>query len=191
MARPAQYNPEDVIQSATQVFWDKGYASTSMAELIQATGLKPGSIYAGFGSKQALFEASIDYYAKKGLEELELLLSEGTDYLGNIRSTFSRFIEIGAQNQPSGCFLVNSLVELAPHDKEIQKRLKEHTSKVEQAFKVALTAAKESGQITSNSDISEIAKKIMVNLWGIRVAQRTGLTNQEIENFKKYYRDIV
>ncbi|OUS29027.1 hypothetical protein A9Q99_10480 [Gammaproteobacteria bacterium 45_16_T64] len=191
MARPQQYDETQVLESATDAFWKRGYAATSMAELIQATGLKSGSIYGGFGSKQGLFEASIDHYAAQGLKDIDLRLSSGEDYLESIRSCFAWLIESSLDCKPDGCFLVNALIELAPHDTVIRQTLKDHIGNVEQAFTRALTAAKSAGQLQDDADIAAMAKKIMVSLWGIRVIQRTGLSVEEVETFKHYYCNIV
>ncbi len=191
MARPAQYKQNDVLQSSMSVFWNRGYAASSMSELIQATGLKSGSIYAGFGSKQQLFEASIDYYAKISLKNLVNRLNSSDDYLLNIRSTIAAMIEASLNCNPKGCFLVNTLIELAPHDESIRQRVKGHIANVEQAFKEALVAAKRSGQLAEDRDLNEMAKKIMINIWGINVMQRAGLSADEVETFKIYFSDIV
>lgn len=192
MGRPTQYIQNDVLQSAVSVFWNHGYEASSMIELIQATGLKSGSIYAGFGSKQQLFEASIDYYAKLTLKKLTNQLNKSDDYLLNIRLSITGIIENSLNcNNPNGCFLVNTMIELAPHNKPIQQRVKGHIENVEKAFKNTLDAAKKSGQLAEDKDLNKIAKKIMINIWGINVLQRTGLNPEEVEIIKIYYSDIV
>ena len=60
MARPVEYNREEVVEKAMQTFWKKGYHATSMADLVEATGLNPGSIYAAFKSKENFFITTID-----------------------------------------------------------------------------------------------------------------------------------
>ena len=102
MARPVQYNQDDVLQTSMHLFWSRGYAATSMSELIQKTGLKSGSIYAGFGSKQGLFEASIDYYATSSLKKVIECVNKGDDYLQNIRQTFASLIESSLNPNPDG-----------------------------------------------------------------------------------------
>ena len=60
MARHAEFNRDDVIHQATYVFWERGYARTSVSDLVDATGLQPGSLYAAFGNKKGLFLEVID-----------------------------------------------------------------------------------------------------------------------------------
>jgi len=55
MARPIEFDREEVLQKAIGVFWQKGYSATSIKNLVEATGLQPGSIYAAFGDKRGLF----------------------------------------------------------------------------------------------------------------------------------------
>ena len=118
-------------------------------------------------------------------------LNSTDDYLKNIRTTFAWIIDNSLNCNPNGCFLVNSLIELAPHDELIRKRVKDHISNVELAFKQALIDGKKQGQLAEGKDIEVMVKKIMVNIWGINVIQRTGLSIEEVESYKSYYRDIV
>ena len=55
MPRPPGYQRSTVLGRATELFWRRGYGATSVADLVTATGLKPGSLYAAFGSKKGLF----------------------------------------------------------------------------------------------------------------------------------------
>lgn len=191
MARPAQYDHTQVLNTAAQVFWDKGYAGTSMADLVGATGLKPGSLYAAFDNKQGLFDAAIDHYAQAGLKGLKAALEQDGSYLDNIRQAFLKFIDGDHTGQPQGCFLVNALIELSPHDEQMQQRLKSHTANVESLFKNALAGAKAAGELPESANVKQLAKQIMISLWGVRVAQRRGLTNAERNELKACYATIV
>ena len=64
MGRPRAFDTEKALDQALQVFWKKGYESTSLADLTQAMGINPPSLYAAFGNKEALFLAVIQRYAE-------------------------------------------------------------------------------------------------------------------------------
>src|SRR5690606_40309176 len=64
MARPRTYDPDAALDRAMRLFWEKGYAGTSMADLVEATGVSRYGFYSEFGDKDALFEKCIAYYAR-------------------------------------------------------------------------------------------------------------------------------
>lgn len=191
MARPIQFDQTKVIQSAMMLFFRHGYTATSMSTLLTTTGLKSGSLYASFGSKQGLFEAAIDYYALTTLEKLITQLNGSDDFVENIRDAISATIDGGLSCEPHGCFLANSLIELAPHNEAIKLRVQGHLNNVEQAYSETLEKAKAAGQLAEDFDVEKKAKKIMISIWGICVFQRTGLDQQQVHFLKDLYEDIV
>lgn len=191
MARPIQFDQTKVIQSAMMLFFKHGYTATSMSTLLTTTGLKSGSLYASFGSKQGLFEAAIDYYALTTLEKLITQLNDSDNFVENIREAISATIDGGLSCEPHGCFLANSLIELAPHNEAIKLRVQGHLNNVEQAYSKTLEKAKAAGQLAEDFDVEKKAKKIMISIWGICVFQRTGLDVQQVHFLKEVYGEIV
>lgn len=191
MARPIQFDQTKVIQSAMMLFFRHGYTATSMSTLLATTGLKSGSLYASFGSKQGLFEAAIDYYALTTLEKLITQLNDSDNFVENVREAISATIDGGLSCEPHGCFLANSLIELAPHNEAIKLRVQGHLNNVEQAYSETLEKAKAAGQLAEDFDVEKKAKKIMISIWGICVFQRTGLDQQQVHFLKDLYEDIV
>ena len=76
MARHARYDRKTALEKAVGLFWEKGYHGSSMKQIEQALDMRPGSIYAAFGSKDALFQEALERYARLGLVELERTLAE-------------------------------------------------------------------------------------------------------------------
>ncbi len=174
MARPIQYDEQQVIESAMKLFWSKGYIATSMAEILKSTGLKSGSFYAVFASKKRLFEIAIDHYAQNGLRGLLLILNSSENYLSNIEQAVQTLLFLHREDKPCGCFLVNTLIELAPHDREIKEKLESHLQLVENAFCDAFVNALAAQQCTTEIDARQKAKQLMLTIWGVRVMQRAG-----------------
>lgn len=191
MSRPIQFNQTKVIQSAMTLFFRHGYTATSMSILLTTTGLKSGSLYASFGSKQGLFEAAIDYYASTTLQKLTEQLNCTDNFVENIRNAISATIDGSLACEPHGCFLTNSIIELAPHNESIKLRVQGHLGNVEQAYIAALNKAKEAGQLPEDLSVERKVTKIMISLWGICVFQRTGLDAQQVYFLKELYEEIV
>ncbi len=188
MGRPLQHDKQQVVTEAMKLFWSKGYTATSMAELLSATGLKSGSLYASFQSKQGLFLQALDHFAEVGLTNVKSVLTASDKEADNLYALFEFVIE-GQQFQ--GCFLVNTLVELAPHDEAISERVKEHLNNVENAVALCLSRALCKQQLKDSVDIQAQAKQLMINIWGIRVMQRAGLDIQQKAALKQQYKSYL
>ena len=105
MSRPTKFDREQVLQQAMQAFWQRGYAATSVRDLVEATGLLPGSLYATFGGKRGLFLASLDLYfgnsrrrldATLGADGALYYLSQGTGSIFRIAYTGPTPVEPGS-----------------------------------------------------------------------------------------------
>ena len=170
MARPAEFDRQDVLEKAMNVFWRTGYSATSINDLVNATNLKPGSLYGAFQSKRDLFLEVIDTYAHRSLERVSNRLSESDAPLENIESFFERFAndlvndEIG-----QGCLLVNTMLELATEDDDVRSRVSNYLDQVELCFKNTLTEAQTLGQLDKSKDPEVLATFLMTTIWGLRV----------------------
>jgi TetR/AcrR family transcriptional repressor of nem operon len=175
MARPTQFEREDVLEKAMQAFWDHGYCATSMADLVEVTDLKPGSLYAAFKSKEGLFLAALDHYGERSVARVERALAEAGSPLEGIRGYFRQLAKDATDPQAkSGCFLVNTVLELARQDEAVQKRVNRHLGAIETLFRHALEAAQANGELSPDKDPKALAAFLMTNIWGLRVLGGTG-----------------
>jgi TetR/AcrR family transcriptional repressor of nem operon len=104
MARPIEYDKEAVLSSAMNLFWKKGYESTSMKDLVEATGMTTRSMYNIFESKNGLFEACLNWYYETGVRNrYERLIREvGLTAIRNF------FLTLGERKTKDGCLYVNT-----------------------------------------------------------------------------------
>ena len=170
MARPASFDREQVMDKATAVFWEHGYGATSISQLVEATQLKPGSLYAAFDSKQGLFLAALDFYAAQSLKRLRDILAEAADPLEGIHRFFGHLVPDGGDGKPGrGCLLVNTVLEVGRHDAEVQARVKAHLEEIEGVFRVALEEAQVQGLLAAGKSPQSLARFLMTTIWGLRV----------------------
>jgi TetR/AcrR family transcriptional repressor of nem operon len=174
MARPLEHKREEVIAAAMQVFWNKGYSATSMADLKIATGLNPGSLYASYRSKEDLFISTLESYCDQSIENIEAALLSDANYIDNIYTFFKKFLQNNDQSG-KGCFFVNTLIEMSPHNPRVKTLLEKYTDKYKYVFLTALTHAQEQGQISASSDVITKSSQLMLTIWGLRVMQRSGI----------------
>ena len=169
MARPASFDREQVLGKATATFWEHGYCATSISQLVEATRLKPGSLYAAFDSKQGLFLAALDYYAAQSLGRLRGVLAEAADPLEGIRHFFDRLVADGDGHPGRGCLLVNTVLEVGRHDAEVRARVKAHLGEIEGVIRAALEQAQVQGLLAPGKSPSSLARFLMATIWGLRV----------------------
>jgi len=174
MARPIEFTREEVLDKAMLAFWDHGYQGTSMADLVEATDLNPGSIYAAFQSKQGLFLAVLDHYAEQGVQRMRRSLAEAKSPLQGIRQYLRQLADdvAGAKGRGS-CLLINTVLELSRHNATVQERVNQHLKVVEDLFRQALKDAQACGELSPAKDPGELSAFLMTNIWGLRVLAGT------------------
>ena len=175
MARPVEFDREQVLDRAMQAFWSQGYCATSMADLTATTELKPGSLYAAFKSKEGLFLAALDHYGERGVAAIRQTLSSTQSPLAGIREFFRKLAgDASGPEAKRSCFLVNTVLEVARHNPRVQERVNHHLNLVEALFRQALEAAREQGELPADKDPAALAAYIMTGIWGLRVLLAAG-----------------
>ena len=174
MARPIEFDRDEVLHNATALFWDKGYSETSMHDLVNATGLQPGSIYAAFGNKRGLFKEALDAYFEEMMQFITTTLHSKKPAMQRIELLFDRLIsESTRDSDRKGCLLVNTLLEISVRDKEINTKIKKMFKKVEYAFRNVLEECKASGDLDTSKTPAELASFLVSGIYGLRVYNKT------------------
>ena len=175
MARAKEFNPEDALDKAMQVFWHKGYEATSMEDLLKAMDLNRGSLYDTFGDKRQLFLKVMDRYCTSFVGPKLSLLDQPGPALPTLHRFINGMIEGGlADPQRRGCFISNTVMELSPHEEEIAGRLRRALKVVEDAFFKVLARAKEQGELKDDKDPRALARFLTTMMQGAVVMIKAG-----------------
>ena len=170
MSRPAEYNRDSVINQATAVFWEKGYGKTSISDLVEATGLQPGSLYAAFGNKKGLFLEVVDQYNDAFIRRLRALRAADGAAIKKLHGVLEQIVEDACNGKAKhGCLTVNALLELSRHDDDISARLRGYNARVRKAVAWLVSDAQAEGDVSTERDPNEMASFIVNNIWGLRV----------------------
>lgn len=155
------------------LFWKKGYHATSLKDLEGALHMKPGSIYAAFQSKEALFRATLNRYAERMTREMEALIAASQTPLVALQGYLEGLANLAPCDRPStACMLVKSLLEL-PDDGELRSFVTLHLDHVEQVIGTALRAAQAKNELPASMDTARLARRIQTYIFGLKVqAQR-------------------
>lgn len=162
MARAREFDIDEVLDKAMQLFWAKGYSATSMVELEQGLGINKFSLYNTFGNKHDLYMATLKRYEKKITSQLVKLLTEGESGLDAIdRSLDFLGQSLHTQFDKRGCFLLNSGCELGAHDAEVSAKVQSMVGNIEDAYYQALSTAQKRGELSSSLNLQDFARFLL------------------------------
>ncbi len=167
------FKEADVVEQAMQVFWEKGYAATSISDITSATGIKRGSLYNAFEGKDDLFMQGL---LKYDLEQRRKLLQD-LDALDEPCKAISTFFDRVVQHSlndraKKGCLLVNTSLEFPQHNAEVQKVVSDAFKEIAAFFEKQIKRGKARGDIPETVEPRPTAKALVALLTGIRVMGR-------------------
>ena len=172
MARPREFDEAAVLDAAMQCFWTRGFESTSIKDLIGKTGLTAASLYNAYGDKRAMFRTALDHYIEKSIG-VRLQRSEALPPREAIRTFFDDILRRSLRDREhKGCMIVNSALEVAPHDREFRETILETLERLESFFLDCVTRGQADVTITSSRPAAGLAQHLLAVLMGLRVLAR-------------------
>ena len=182
MARPREFDIEEVLTKVLDAFWLHGYDATSMSDLEKATGLVKGSLYKGYGDKKSLFMQALDSYlsqANAGLEDAAASSNNGRQALEKV---FAGVVAMSTgTGVRRGCFSVNTSIELAPHDADVRTRLRKNTRQKEKTIAAILSRGIVDGSLRKDLNPEITASYVTTVLNGLQVRGKLGLKGQQAD----------
>ncbi|MEL6316517.1 MAG: helix-turn-helix domain-containing protein [Pseudomonadota bacterium] len=173
MARPARHDRDRALRAALELFWRDGYSRVSMKELEAALDMRPGSIYAAFGSKERLFEEALRLYGARALDELEARLAEAPSPIAGLAAHVRR-LGARAEAPAQACFLAKTLLDTPSDDAVLRPAAEGLMREAEAAFAAAFRDARAHGEIASSAEPVRLARRLQAEIVGLRAfAQRT------------------
>ncbi|MFB5269974.1 TetR/AcrR family transcriptional regulator [Paenibacillus enshidis] len=176
MARYKEFEVNEVLDKAIQLFWEQGYEKTSMQELVEKMGIHRRSIYDTFGDKHALFMQALKRYEAIQNKKMRILVEKQEPVKELIRQFFETTLK--QKGDPQGCFIVNSGVELGLLDPEVSSFVEESYSTTEKLLCNLILSGQQTGEVKAQLD-PEVLSHYFMNAWlGLRTMVKTA-TNQE------------
>lgn len=172
MARTKEFDENDVLRKAMELFWRQGYEKTSMQDLVEHMGIHRRSMYDTFGDKHSLFMKALERYCDLMRSKIETQMKQQQSAKQAIRSLFELTIHRTDQ-QPVGCLLVNTAVELAIHDQEAAETVSKRFSNTERVLYELLLRGQKSGEISVHHDAKKLSWFLNNSLAGFRVMVKT------------------
>ena len=164
VGRPREFDEDAALESAMGAFWHKGYEATTLSDLCQCTGLHKGSLYQAFGDKKQLFMRSLERYSETTFKEVAAVAFQSDSPLENVRAVVNEVCSHAGDGK--GCLMINSLVELAPHDSEVKAALQKVVEKRLRMMTDLITKAQQAGEVRANLEPFRLARQLMMSMAG-------------------------
>ena len=182
MTRPREFDETGAVQSAMNCFWQRGYEATSMRDLAASMGMSAPSLYNAFGDKQGLFARALELYLDCNARERVHRLESSVPPKDAIRQFFAEILDHSINDRErKGCFLVNSALDVAPHQKELGAIIAKQFGEIEAFFKRCILAAQADGTAPHGVDANDTARLLLGVLLGVRVLARSAPNRSLLE----------
>ncbi|MFF3432282.1 TetR/AcrR family transcriptional regulator [Streptomyces sp. NPDC002602] len=172
MARPRTFDEEAILDRAILLFWRKGYEATAMSDLVEELGLGRGSIYAAFGDKHQLFVRALTRYLDRQDSLLAGALDTDGPALDQLRDLLGRLLTTDAVCGTAGCFSVNSIAELLPHDEDVARLAQRSLSHAQESFTRQLERAAREGELSASIDPQSGAQLLLTLIQGVQIVRK-------------------
>jgi TetR/AcrR family transcriptional repressor of nem operon len=182
MARTKAFDEDRALDAAVDCFWLRGYEATSVRDLAAAMGIGGTSLYNAYGDKRALFSRSLERYAERSMRERIARLEMTHKPKEAIAAFIAEVVDRSLKDPDrKGCLLVNSALDVAPHDANIGKVVGGYLDEIRSFFRRNIEAARNTGQLPRRIDADAMAGHLLGVVAGIRVLARTGAKRKLLE----------
>lgn len=179
--RPKTFEEHEVIERAQRVFWRRGYSAASTDELLAAMGIGKGSFYLAFpGGKKELFQKTLQQFHRDSLSQLAQRVAASAQPVEVLKDYFYRIATAEPEAHEKGCYLANTVMEMAALDPELQHAAGQLLQQLEALFYTVIRQAQATGQLTNPTDARLLAQHLLT-LWnGLSVTRRLYPDNAQL-----------
>jgi AcrR family transcriptional regulator len=179
--RPIGFDKDAALEAAMLLFWERGYEGASMADLTQAMGLNPSSIYAAFGDKQALFQLVVKRYLESRAQYAARALEEPT-LERVVRALFDNTVAfLTAPGHPPTCMTLAGAVGCSLEAAPARDLMREIRNQNQVAIRERLLKARKSGELAKEIDVDDYTRYLSTILAGLSIQAANGSTKTELK----------
>ncbi|WP_141580028.1 TetR/AcrR family transcriptional regulator [Actinomadura sp. WMMA1423] len=180
--RPRAFDRDAALTAATRLFWERGYEATSVGELTEAMGIRPGSLYAAFGDKKSLFKEVVQSY---GRSPVGAFMGIALDEEPTAYGAFARILREAAviytdASHPAGCLTISAATNVTPQDAEVAAFLRDLRNTNLEGFRTRLQAAQRAGELAATADPGTVAAYFAAVIQGMSQRAADGATATEL-----------
>jgi AcrR family transcriptional regulator len=180
--RPRTFDRDAALAAAMRLFWARGYEATSLNELTEAMGIRPGSLYAAFGDKKALFKEAVQVYSRSpaGAFAGAALREEPTTYRAVARMLREAAAIYPDPSHPAGCLTLSAATNVTVQDADIAAFLRDLRNANLAALRDRLSTARQQGELPADADPAALAGYFAVVIQGMSQRARDGADAAEL-----------
>ncbi|MEH6582084.1 MAG: TetR/AcrR family transcriptional regulator [Halioglobus sp.] len=181
MARSPEFDRKKAVEAAMKLFWTRGYTASSLPDLLEAMGIARSSFYASFGTKRSLFIECLELFGDRTLTILEDDAKRLTPAALPRAFFQATVLDVSQRKAKQGCLMVNTVLELADVDAQLNQLATKKLDAIEKAFTRAFQLAHENGELHSPHSPEELASLVMTINLGLRVQSRQNLSPKKLK----------
>jgi AcrR family transcriptional regulator len=179
--RPREFDIDQALDRAVQLFWRHGYEGTSIADLTEALGITRASLYAAFGSKEALFQRVMDRYESRA-GSYRRAAQQATALEDAIRHLMTGPVELhGDKRNPQGCLGVQGALSVSPLSQAVRGDLAARRRRGELGILDRLRRAQAEGELRADAQPADLARYFSALIYGMAVLSADGASKKELE----------
>ena len=183
MARKKDFDEDELLEKATNLFWRKGYNATSAQDLVDELKINRSSLYNTYTDKKTLFQKALKKYQDQQTAAMINMLSRADDPEKAIKKVFDDLVKESKEDTVArGCFMVNTAVEIAGHDPEIGSLVRANNQSVEDALTVTIEKGQKMGQFSTQNSARAYARFLFGNINALRVIVRSGADKSALDD---------
>jgi AcrR family transcriptional regulator len=186
MARPKEFDRDEVVKKAIAVFRDKGYAATSTDDLLQAMNIGRQSMYDTFGDKRRLYLEALQRYNADGVGEFIHSMSKSSSPLAGLESALLSFAAKSSAEDAFGCMGVSAVCEFGQSDADVVTLTETSHMTLAASLERQLRDAKAKGEIPRSIDERAATQFINSTLLGMKLSARGGASHQTLKNIASF-----
>ncbi|HSV53190.1 MAG TPA: TetR/AcrR family transcriptional regulator [Burkholderiaceae bacterium] len=182
--RPRNFDAEDALDQAVEVFWRHGYQGASLSELTQAMGLNKPSLYGAFGDKEALYLKALQRYREQRLAGHAAQLATEPDARRAVEGFLQGMTDLFTDEAlPGGCFIVNGSADTgsANTPAAVTEALHQGLLANEECLRERLLLARDEGQLPKNTNVAALAAMYLSLIAGIAVLAKSGASRRKLQ----------
>lgn len=174
MPRKKEFDVDTVLHRAMEAFWKRGYEATSLNDLLDCMQIQRASLYNAFGDKRTLFLETLRLYAARRRIEVANLAKTQPPRQAILSLFWDTITAVVEQDHRNGCFLINTALELSPHDKEVAEIVRMAFTYMEkQFFQKMIENGRAIGEISKSVVPAHTARALLSLFIGLRVLSRS------------------
>lgn len=182
MGRPREFDTEEALDQAVEVFWTKGFDATSLQDLLEAMGLSKSSFYQTYGSKGTLYLKAIDRYRTRIVSQMMRDLERAESaraFIDDVFQDLARNLDTPNGRRP--CLVMNDSGDVERREDAVARRMRNGAEQFESVFRTAVVRAQREGDV-SETDPDALARYLMSSRSGLLAVRKTGASEEALQD---------